>query len=285
MVVRFRPFLFWMTREDVGGARISWSGSSVSDRSVELLVGSDPESAPMSINRWGFISEQTDGDTARLTGVMTETDDRTIDAARANPAVAANSGHVFSGIRATVHDNEAATATSRIVLDSDVTYRHYAALLDRLPSAGTSGVQRIRLAAGTEPGFLTAMKALVHDSVEKWQCTRRPTTNGGLRRDYVYMGRIYTVSLTNASVVKGAIIAGRTYDTAVDGAFQIRSKATGTTTPFQMLYGVTGTDREAPLRLVYRPRWWVELQLQLVDPSASKMAMVMATAPGGAMRR
>ncbi len=59
LTVRFRPFLIWMTRGDVGGARISWSASGGPDRSVELLVGSDPARAPMSINRWGFIAEQT----------------------------------------------------------------------------------------------------------------------------------------------------------------------------------------------------------------------------------
>ena len=233
----------------------------------------------MSINRWGFISEQTEGDTARLAGVMTETTDRTIDAARANPFAAANDSHVFRAIRATVHDNEAATATARIVVDTDVTYRRYAALLDRLPG-DDSAVQRVRLAAGTEPGFLTAMKALVHDSVEKCQNPARAAAGTGLRRDYVYMGRIYTVSLSNASIVKGLSVAGRTYATAVDGDFEIRNKATGATTEFEMTYAITGADRETPLRVVYRPRWWVELQLLLVDPSASKVAMALAGGQG-----
>ncbi len=284
MVVRFRPFLFWMTRDDVGGARISWSGASVADRSVELLVGSDPETAPMSINRWGFISEQTDGGTARLTGVMTETDDQTIDAARSNPGAALANGHVFRAIRTTVRDNEATTAMSRMVLDKDFTYRHYAALLDRLPTE--ESVKRLQIAAGTDPGFLTAMKGLVHDSVEKWQATGgRATSTPGARREYVYMGKIYSLSLTSAPVVKGVTVEGRTYATAIDGTFEIRNKATGYTTPFEMVFGVEGAEREAPLRIVYRPRWWVELQLQMVDPSVSKMAMTMSGLSNPGLRR
>jgi hypothetical protein len=274
MVVRFRPFLFWMTREDVGGARISWSRAWQGNRSVELLVGSDPQTAPMSINRWGFISEQTVGDTARLNGIMTETDDHTIDAARVDPTAALNNGHVFRTIHTTVHDNEAATATTRMVLDKDVTYRHYAALLQQVP-ANDTGAQRIRLAAGTDPGLLTAMRALVHDSVEQWQARRLPAAPG-LRRDYVYMGRIYSVSLKNAPVENDVVVAGRRYAAAIDGDFEILNRTTGDRTAFEMLYSASGADTETPLRLVYRPRWWVELQLQLVDPSASKIALSMS---------
>ena len=92
LTVRFRPFLFWMTRDDVGGARISWSPEAGPNRWVEFLVGSDPERAPMAINRWGFVSEHTRDDTTVLTGVMTETDDGWIDAARDSAATAARPG-------------------------------------------------------------------------------------------------------------------------------------------------------------------------------------------------
>ncbi len=262
LTVRFRPFLLWMTRDAVGGARVSWSPSPGPDRWVELLVGSDPERAPMSINRWGFISEHTRGDTTVLTGIMTETDDESIDGARSNAAAMAN-GREFRVIRSTIRNGDATTSVGRLIEEGDVTYRRYAALLDRVPDGGGSA-QHLRLAPGVEPGFLIALRGLVRESVETSQRAPRLVATG-LRRDYVYAGKLYRLSLQAATLVMDAVVDGRSHGPAIEGEFEILNKLTGTTTAFRMLYGVAGADAETPLRLVYRPRWWVELELGVVD--------------------
>lgn len=275
LTIRFRPFLVWMTRNDVGGARISWSPSQGSDKWVELLVGSDPDRAPMSVNRWGFISEQTRGDTSLLTGIMTETDEALIDGARSNTAAIAR-GRAFQVIRSTIRNGDAATSVGRLIVDRDVTYRHYAALLDRFPAAGSGAAQHVRLAPGVETGFLTALRRLVRESVDKWQRERR-VVPGSLRRDYVYASKRFAVSLESATLVNDAVVDGHAHGPAIDGDFEIRNASTGTTTDFRMMYGLAGLDAEAPLRLVYRPRWWVELELKVVDATdASKKVFAMS---------
>lgn len=267
MTVRLRPFLLWMTWDDVGGARMSWSGSPGSDRRLELLIGSDPERSPRSINRWGFVSERTLGGTSQLTGVMTETDDQSIDAARANGGTAMRDGHVYRAIRATVRDNEVTTTMTRVVVESDLTYRHYAALLDRLPAAD-GHVQRIHIGPGLEPGFLTAIKRLVHESLD------RPRQDGrALHCDFVYTGRLFSLSLRPSAFLEDAIVNGRSHGRAIDAQFEIRNLATGTTTPFRMVYGARGPEAETPFRLVYRPRWWVEIELQVDDDPLNRFAM------------
>ncbi|MGE5361852.1 MAG: hypothetical protein ACM3NQ_22780 [Bacteroidales bacterium] len=269
MTAHVRPFLIWMTREDVGGARISWEGAQGADESLELLIGSDPERAPMAINRWGFVSERTLGGTTQLTGLMTETDEQSIDAARTN-AAAMGANHMFRSIRATVCDGEATSVVSRVAA-ADFTYRQYQTLLDRLPAMGNPGpTKRIRVGPDTEPGFLIAVRRMVHASVSDWQATGRVEAPARLR--FVYAGNLFELALTQAAVVKDAVVNDRNYGQAIEGQFQIRNLVTASLTPFTMLFAATGTDTETPLRIVYRPRWWVELELRLVDPRASRNA-------------
>ena len=57
MLGRVRPLLFWISREDVGGAQVTWR-EAADGVGYELLIGSDPERAPRRINRWGYIGEE-----------------------------------------------------------------------------------------------------------------------------------------------------------------------------------------------------------------------------------
>jgi hypothetical protein len=54
---RVRPLLFWMGKEDVGDAVIATRRDADSS-TYALLIGSDPDRAPHSINRWGYIAEE-----------------------------------------------------------------------------------------------------------------------------------------------------------------------------------------------------------------------------------
>jgi hypothetical protein len=256
-----------MTRDDVGGARISWSGTQGTDESLELLIGSDPERAPMGINRWGFVAEKTIDGTTELTGLMTDTDDHSIDAAR-NNAAAMGANHLFRSIRATVRDGEATSIVSNVAA-GDVTYRHYQALLDRLPPMNeATGKKRASVGANTDPGFLIAVRRMVQQSVA--ECQARGRVNVPTRRRFIYGGNLYDLTLAQAPGVKDAVVNDQSYGPAIDGQFQIRNVATGFVTSFSMLFAASGVHAETPLRIVYRPRWWVELELQLVDPRASR---------------
>jgi hypothetical protein len=279
MTARLRPFGVWIARDNVGGARMSWSASPSADRHLEVLVGSDPERAPMSLNRWGFLAERTADGTTRQTSVMTEIDERAINQAL-NGAPAPAHAHAFRAVESTVRGNEATTATAYVVLDRDLTYRYYTALLDRLPSGDdTALVRRVRLGSGTEPGFLMAMKDLIHESVTTWQRDGR-LAQGAPRRTFVYLGTVYQMTLRHATVVKDQV-GGRSVGPAMDGDFEVRNPATGSTSEFRLLCGLEGTDAETPLRIVYRARWWVELELQLVDSGTSKFAKAVSSADAG----
>src|SRR3990170_1795561 len=42
MLAKVRPLLFWISRDDVGGARIGWLADHAGSKGFELLIGSDP---------------------------------------------------------------------------------------------------------------------------------------------------------------------------------------------------------------------------------------------------
>jgi hypothetical protein len=63
MLAKVRPLLFWISKDDVGGAKVSWRGSEDGGFGLDLLIGSDPRRAPRQINKWGYIAEQVRGST------------------------------------------------------------------------------------------------------------------------------------------------------------------------------------------------------------------------------
>src|SRR5262249_47790393 len=79
-----RPLLFWISRDNVGGGRMTWRQAPDGTVSLELLMGSDPARAPFKTNRWGYIREVVRGDSAELVAVKSETEEETIDQARAS---------------------------------------------------------------------------------------------------------------------------------------------------------------------------------------------------------
>ncbi len=50
MLAKVRPLLFWISKDDVGGAKVSWRGSEDGGFGLDLLIGSDPRRAPRQIN-------------------------------------------------------------------------------------------------------------------------------------------------------------------------------------------------------------------------------------------
>src|SRR5687767_11798112 len=104
---KIRPLLaFWIGRENVGDARLTWREGSGGRRGFELLIGSDPARAPRHINRWGFIVEELDPVKTEILGVMRESNEETIDAAEAE--IAREQGVcAFKASRTTITGNRA----------------------------------------------------------------------------------------------------------------------------------------------------------------------------------
>jgi len=279
MSARVRPFLVWIQSQNVGGARLSWSRTPGEDSLVELLVGSDPARTPRGVNRWGFIAERSIGRVAELVGIMTETDDAMIDRARTERSVETVNGRVYKTIQSVVRDGEATSTVGRLVVDDNLTYRHYRALLQRLPGSRRT-VQRMKVEPETEPGFLTAVKSLVQERLVVPEGTAGRASRNPLRRQFVYAGATWELSLHDSGLLADVMVRQRRYGPAIQGEFKIRNMVTRKETTFRMLYAAGAKEPGTPLRIVYRPRWWIEIELVLVNGDEAERALALGPSTG-----
>jgi hypothetical protein len=262
---RVRPLLlFWIGRDNVGEARLTWRKGPNGRRAFEFLVGSDPARAPRHINRWGFIVEVLDGDKADVLGVMTGSREETIEEAEAQLARQGDTS-TFKASRTTIDASRAVSGSMTIEAPSHLTFRDLDALLAFIPAEPISR-RTLVLPAGTQKGFLVAMDSLIRDSVgpcRYGRAKRVPTIH------YVYNQTVYDLSLLSCDYQSELRTKTDTFANVVDARFQVKDRQTKSETKFRVVYGTSGDLRQIPVRVVFRPRWWMEIELEL-DRSAGE---------------
>jgi hypothetical protein len=259
MLARVRPLLFWISRDDVGGARITWRGDGPTASGYELLIGSDPAKAPRRINRWGYIAEETRGADASVLGVMKESNEKSIEEAQAR--INASGDYVFKAIRAFAADNNETAGITTIRVTRDFTYRDLKALLELVSNSKPDEAPKAAaLPAGARPGFLIALADLVQRNVDARGALPKPLTV-----PYVYNGAAHDLTLRRTEFRRMDDIGSRQYSDVVRAQFETRSRATGEITRFEVTYGLDGVLAGVPVHVVYQPRWWFEVQLFLDD--------------------
>lgn len=261
MTARVRPLLFWISFNAVGGATISWLQSANGDAGLELLVGSDPARAPMKINRWGYVAERVSGSSAELIGVMTESDEQTIEQATTRQTETGGT-HAFKAIRGKLDRGLAQSTVIRMLLTDDFTYREAETLLRRLPQSGPP-TRRISVPGSAQPGFLFAVKGMVRESVEACRLSGASKLPAPVMQTYVYDATLYELVMKSSRFQNKVKVNGREYRNVIESQFETRNTRTGTVSEFNLTYGTEGPCKEIPICIVYRPRWWFEAELDL----------------------
>jgi hypothetical protein len=253
MLAKVRPLLFWISKDNVGGARIEWRGDNNGSRGFELLIGSDPARAPRQINKWGYIAEEVRGSGASVLGVMKATNEESIKDAEARLNQDAGSLQVFKAIRATAVNGEAKSDVVTVQAGRDLTYRDVGSLLDMLEGTRSEvSPKTVALPAGTRPGFLIALADLMHQPALKSVA-------------YVYNGKFHVLHLRQTHAVSSMRINSRDFTKLSRGEFETENRTTGERTPFEITYGTTGSLAEVPVYIVYQPKWWFQVELFLED--------------------
>jgi hypothetical protein len=253
IAARVRPLLvFWIGRSGVGDAIVTRQ-LSPGEATYALLIGSDPDRAPRRINRWGYIKEEIRGAEAELVGLMTESEEESIEEAEANLKSQARRDHPFKVIRATVRGERAQSVVTSIGAPHDYNYRQLQPVLDLALRESGGKARTISLPPGTRPGFLAALA----------DAMRTPAGPGPIT--YVYYGRIYELRQTDRRTIPDLRIARASYGRAIAADFTVTSTFDGEQTPFSMTYGTEGRFAQVPLTVSYRPRWWMEVNLTLDD--------------------
>jgi hypothetical protein len=255
IAARVRPLLvFWITRSDVGDAVVTRQ-IAPGEATYTLLIGSDPDRAPRRINRWGYIKEEIHGADARLVGLMTQSEEDSIEEAEANLQKQAHGDHPFKIIRGTVNGEQAQSVVTSIEAPRDYSFHQLQTVLDLADRESPEAKPRtIRLPPGTRPGFLAALADAMR------------TSAGSI--PYVYHGRIYELRRTSARTIPNLRLAHASYGRATAADFTVTSTYNGEQFGFSMTYGTEGRYAEVPLTASYRPRWWMEINLTLDDDAA-----------------
>ena len=245
---RVKLLLIWTGRREVGQARFARSESSDGTRRLTLLVGTDPDRAPMRLNRWGYIAETTCNAETLVTGVMTESKEQSVEEAKAHREDQPQRLPLRT-IRSRVSATEAATETSTIIPTRTVTYRDLDDVLTMSPS--TKSGLNIAVPPQAESGFLRAVTSLIQESARTYRSSPKPPA--GLHRLYVYGGTLYDMTLHRSRKTD--------HPDELESDFSVRNRTTSAITQFQISDATSGSNPGVARRIVYRPRWWLELEL------------------------
>lgn len=275
ITARVRPLVvFWISRSGVGDAVVTWRHSP-REAGYSLLIGSDPDRAPRRINRWGYIDEEVRGGEARLIGLMTQSDESTVEEAEASLRRQANGERTFRIIQATIDRDEARSVVKSIDAPGRYTFRDVDMVLDLAARVSIEGKSRVvRLPAGTRPGLLTALADLIHARVEGSRAANGVRSGGSV--PFVYHGRIYELREAHARQMATVTVGDRTYHRVVAADIELKSIDDGEVSRFSLTFGTEGSFAEVPISLSYQPRWWMQIDLTLDDetgrPGASSGA-------------
>jgi hypothetical protein len=263
MSARVRPLLlFWIGRANVGDAIVTRTVTPRESR-YSLLIGSDPDRAPRRINRWGYIEERIRGEAATVVGLMTESDEESVEQAEANLRREASGLHTFKVIHAAIDAEQSRSVVTAVGAPADYSFREVKAVLALAGDGETDGKSRVvRLPRGTRPGFLSALAEIIHAQAES---ARAGAVQPGAPLTYVYHGKFFEIRGISAQVKSTLEVNASRYARAVSAQFAIKNVADGDETRFTLSYAIDGRLAEVPLAVSYQPRWWMQVNLALAD--------------------
>jgi hypothetical protein len=264
---RVRPLLFWIRKSNVGDGRITWRTGPGGSVGYELLVGTDPARTPRRINRWGYLREESAPQGGIVFGIMSQSDEQSVEEADKNTGGSGDAVHSFKALRQQVTEPEARLTISNVRVDKDLTYANLDALLAAVPDAPSQS-KTVPIAAWTSPGFLAATASLIDEGRTATAATRSVRA----MRVYPYNGQLYELHLQGTERIDRFSREARTFGPAIRGKFRVVNLKTRNETPFTVVYGVDGELTGVPLFISFRPRWWLEVECVLSDPPASAVA-------------
>jgi hypothetical protein len=263
MSARVRPLLlFWIGRSNVGDAILTRALTPRETR-YSLLIGSDPDRAPRRINRWGYIEERIRGDAATVVGLMTESEESSVEEAESNLRREGSGQHTFKVIHAAIDAEQSRSAVTAVGAPADYSFRQVRAVLALAGDGDTDRKARVvRLPRGTRPGFLSALAEIIHAQAES---ARAGSVQTGAPLTYVYHGKFFELRGASVQFKPALEVNASRYARVVSAQFAIKSVADGEETRFALSYAIDGRLAEVPLAISYQPRWWMQVNLSLAD--------------------
>ena len=259
IIGRVRMLLFWVSANDVGGARVTWKGDE-NERVVSLLIGSDPRRAPREVNEWGYVREEVMGDAASVFGIRTITDGDSPQEADARRGHAGGLTE-FGVFCSTVSRLDVKSRTATVHLATGATYRDLGGVLSGLPRDTTWNPRASPRPAGVAPGFLTALDELMRSSATSARNLK--TVPAAPKIAYVYRDGVFDLIARGMRRVPRLQTATNVFQDLLRADLSIRNRRTGATQEFSVTYGIDGPLAGIPIRAQYQPNWWFRVELEL----------------------
>jgi hypothetical protein len=283
MSCKVRFVFFWGGKDDVGGGYVH-IGKAVGDerqQMVQLLFGSDPGKAPLSINRWGAGTEvlrtQESGQpsASAFFGFMKSSKGQSVFAMRSELSKEkANGTHLFEGIISRVDLNRALTTSVPYKSSKDFDLHQYGeaekAALQKLESDPARHIGNVddtgRKSCPRVGEFLSTVLQLMSDA------TAGHSTPESLC--YIYNARHYTATLQSVQPLAEKNVhvqfhanggsLDRAYRHLLSAHFEVACQETGTKANFEIVLGTEGDLRGTPIQINYQPNWWFQVVLNLL---------------------
>jgi hypothetical protein len=279
-----RLLLFWMGKDEVGGGRITVArgaepGGGGWWEEIEVLFGTEPESLPVKVNRWGYGRERAEWKASPgaprivrsvFEGFMRHTAEQSISDVVPDADSKGGPGLLYDAIRSEVRPGDAVAELRTFVEAEEFQWREPERLIAKYsqsiaPRPATAG-KRLANRDGLYDaplGFLSAISALVgriagaFDAGDaRWRETRPSTA-------YVYNAKVYTMEVRKIEYAQSFRLSpdGPEAQDVATVAFQALDARRNSAADFTMVFPLRGALRGVPLRVVYKPRWWLRLRL------------------------
>jgi hypothetical protein len=247
---KIRLALFWVGRDDVGGARLTWRADA-GRTEFALLAGSDPDRAPRRLNQWLYLREEQrarQGSAFVLRSVAPD-DER--------PAMPLpdGSGSRFGASCSAMRDERVTTVGTTVTVP-DATYRMFADVLDRIASARSWQRRDAPVPSRTEAGFLFALKRAL-DADAAGSSSAHPVAT------YVYNGAIFDLSVRGRHALGATRVGTQTFSGLVRLDLSVANRQTGDRTKFAVTYAPSAGP--LPVQILYQPSFWLRIELHRDD--------------------
>jgi len=253
VVGKVRLAVIWAKHDDIGSARMTWRSDSHSS-ALTLMVGSDPQRAPRSLNKWGYLREEVGSDRAEVFTV------RSLGGAESSsaPDYTALEGPLFGASCSSI-ENTTVTGAKTTVSAAGVTYRMFDRLLDRIAVAPRWQGKHTTRPEGADAGFLNALQHVIRTGRnDATAANAGPIT-------YIYNSTIYDLTIQGTRLLGRTTVGARTFDQLIRTEVSGRNRATQEATKFAVTYSPDRTAPPLPIQIFYQPNFWLSVELRLDD--------------------
>ncbi len=299
MAGRVRLLLFWVSKENVGGGQITFSdrmlpAENLKAEGIEVLFGSNPGQVPGGVNRWGYGQEwaywrlSPNASAAELqytvfTGFMRHSGEEALSQVYASREHE-QSAQLFwyDGIESTVRPEESVSEIRHFSEPQEIDYQQYAMVesayrqrRDAGPPDKTEAFKNETRIYSAPYGFLTGLREVTRQIARQFQGNPAEFLKGRYSASYAYNAKTYVLEVTRLKHLPSFFLAdvkpdgkertnsSRQVSDVAEADFRLKNQTDGSKHDFSLWFPLRGDLQGVPLRILDKPRWWLQVELRL----------------------